>query len=351
MKIGNFSKKSKYAKSFYSRSSYCLQQPAHTCKYWCCNSPIKRNDSFLQFSEMYQWLKDAVNSVNLIDYKDLLLTQNLKQIFEQFESTDAINLMQKIQNELLDKLIDLKNKNNNDQMTSKSKMDLKFFLISQEKLLADEYFYCGTKFLENLLSTDNFQCSVVALTSELDSFVRDNTMIDATSIMKICSINAFDFWRIINSFGKSIKGIPPVLKRHLFEQEISIMFDQAWVKSSPIIELLQSHADDIGWNNTNISNSNHNFASQNIFNNSISNINQLNEINDQVSMDVENNSQKENSKEKLTLSHELFFKKLLRFLGERIYQLCYYISFKQEQMEFVWEIVKFIISEKIDITL
>ena len=79
---------------------------------------------------MYQWLKDAVNSVNLIDYKDLLLTQNLKQIFEQFESSDAINLMQKIQNELIDKLIDLKNKNNNDQITSKSKMDLKFFLIS-----------------------------------------------------------------------------------------------------------------------------------------------------------------------------------------------------------------------------
>lgn len=54
---------------------------------------------------------------------------------------------------------------------------------------------------------------------------------------------------------------------------------------------------------------------------------------------------------RLTLSHELFFKKLLRILGERIYLLCYYLNFKQEQMEFVWEIVKFILSEKIDVLI
>lgn len=51
------------------------------------------------------------------------------------------------------------------------------------------------------------------------------------------------------------------------------------------------------------------------------------------------------------IKYQLFFKKLLRLLGERIYLLCYYLNFKQEQMEFVWEIVKFILCEKIDVLI
>lgn len=60
---------------------------------------------------------------------------------------------------------------------------------------------------------------------------------------------------------------------------------------------------------------------------------------------------KDSIQKKITLSQELFFKKCLRLLGERIYLLCYYLNFKQEQMEFVWEIVKFILCEKTDVMI
>jgi len=57
---------------------------------------------------------------------------------------------------------------------------------------------------------DSFVNAVIALCAELDGFIRDNTSMDIVQIMHICDISAFDFWRIISSFAKAIKGIPNV---------------------------------------------------------------------------------------------------------------------------------------------
>jgi hypothetical protein len=126
---------------------------------------------------------------------------------------------------------------------SKADINLRFFLCTLEKLLNDEFNVHGMRFLENLLTLESFVNAVVALCAELDGFIRDNTSMDIVQIMEICNISAFDFWRVLSSLPKAIKGIPSVLRRHLFELELNLMFSLAWQKNSPLIDLLKSQSD------------------------------------------------------------------------------------------------------------
>jgi len=68
-------------------------------------SPNKKNmDSFWKFSEMYQWLKETVNDINLVEYGNIMVTEKLRQIFEQLNSKEPLKLMERTQNDLMDKL-------------------------------------------------------------------------------------------------------------------------------------------------------------------------------------------------------------------------------------------------------
>jgi len=48
---------------------------------------------------------------------------------------------------------------------------------------------------------------------------------------------------------------------------------------------------------------------------------------------------------------QLFFKRLLALIAERIYTLCSNLGFTDKQMEFVWETVKYLICEEIDLLI
>jgi hypothetical protein len=211
-------------------------------------SPKKNIDSFLEFSEMYQWLKEIVNDINLLEFNNIMVTEKLKEIFEQVVSPEALKLMSYIQTVLMEKLNTAKQPDSStmaQESLNKSKADinLRFFLCTLEKLLNDEFNVHGMRFLENLLTLESFVNAVVALCAELDGFIRDNTSMDIVQIMEICNISAFDFWRVLSSLPKAIKGIPSVLRRHLFELELNLMFSLAWQKNSPLIDLLKSQSD------------------------------------------------------------------------------------------------------------
>lgn len=80
---------------------------------------------------MYQWLKETVNDVTLVQFGSIMVTEKLKEIFEQVNSPDSIKLMSRIQTELLEKLNNNKLQGATAQESSlnKSKADisLRFF--------------------------------------------------------------------------------------------------------------------------------------------------------------------------------------------------------------------------------
>lgn len=48
---------------------------------------------------------------------------------------------------------------------------------------------------------------------------------------------------------------------------------------------------------------------------------------------------------------QLFFKRLLIIIAERVSSICRYLDYREKQMEMVWEIVKTLICEEIDLLI
>jgi len=147
---------------------------------------------------------------------------------------------------------------------------------------------------------DSFVNAVVAICAELDGFIRDNTTLDIVQIMEICSVNSFDFWRIISSFAKAVKGIPAVLKRHLFELEINLMFNLVWNKNSPLIDFIRAQTE--GFANLGFSPTNAGDNSTKISDKKES-VKKEDAMDDQISQ-ADSKKTSENDNKKITLSHE-----------------------------------------------
>lgn len=329
-------------------------------------SNVKKNhDSFENFSEMYQWLKELTDNVVLVQFGKISVTDKLKEIYQQVNSNEGVNLMYRIQTNLMEKIKLAKLQKGEDESLSKLRADinLKFILSTMEKLLVDESNVNGMRWFDSLLRSESFLYSVIALCTELELFIRDDTSMDFSQIMNVCNIGVLDFWRVIHPFERAVKGISRSLKRHLFELEMNIMLSSVWKTNSPLIDLIKSQANQYAFGPStsqpqSAKKDNDEIKSENKMEEEI----KIEEGAKQPHHNQENNktsSQHEKStpvKEKESTHHftgwnKQFFESLLKNLGVRLYTLCSYLHFKQDLMEFVWESVKFVLCENIDLII
>lgn len=92
-------------------------------------------------------------------------------------------------------------------------------------------------FIQNL----NFHRSLVAICIETAFFIVHKNL-DFQKLLSFAQIEAFDFWKMINSFIKFDKNMPQAIKDHFLMKEKTIVFNYAWKKGSIVEKLVISKA-------------------------------------------------------------------------------------------------------------
>ena len=136
-----------------------------------------------------------------------------------------------------------------------------YFKTLEELLVMDTKAVHGE--LDEIFDKDNFHASVVAVCIETIFFVNNSSSVKFTTLLKLCEIQAFDFWRVISSFIKSDPHMPFPLKKHLHNLDIKIVTQLAWVRGSSVHQLVQHFFQDRLKNGTSPS-SNHCLTSSDI---------------------------------------------------------------------------------------
>jgi len=106
-------------------------------------------------------------------------------------------------------------------------------------LLQEEKKSDNKEFL-SVLNNESFYQSLIACSIETVFFVLNVSTIKFEQLLKICGIQAFEFWRILNSFVGFDKHIPFPIKRHLFEIEQQILRNIAWKKDSIVHQIIKT---------------------------------------------------------------------------------------------------------------
>jgi len=91
-----------------------------------------------------------------------------------------------------------------------------------------------------VLSNESFYKSLIACSIETVFFVLNVSTIKFEQLLQICGIQAFEFWRILNSFIGFDRHIPFPIKRHLFDIEQQILRTLAWKKDSIVHQIIKT---------------------------------------------------------------------------------------------------------------
>jgi hypothetical protein len=107
------------------------------------------------------------------------------------------------------------------------KCKLLFFRILDELLFKEVRLATNADF-SKILSKQIFLKSVLICSIETIFFIDNVRQMQIDDILKSLQMNAFDFWRILNSFVKFDPQMPRVLNNHFREIEIRITSEVAW---------------------------------------------------------------------------------------------------------------------------
>jgi hypothetical protein len=91
-----------------------------------------------------------------------------------------------------------------------------------------------------VLNNESFYRSLIACSIEIVFFVLNVSNIKFERLLEICKIQAFEFWRIINSFIGFDAHMPFPIKRHLFDIEQRILRTLAWKQDSIVHQIIKT---------------------------------------------------------------------------------------------------------------
>lgn len=176
--------------------------------------------------------------------------------------------------------------------------------LEEKNMTSLEYF----EFVRNL----DFHKSLTAICMETIFFI-NNKEVDIQKLFLYVQVEPFDFWKMINSFVKFDKKMPPSLKEHFLIIEKMILFGYAWKSGSTLDRLIKNFEE----------------KSKN------------------------ENEQPESFKKCLVkteifLSHseEVFFKKVIYYTASQIYDICEVLNLNETITEWVWQTITFILSNE-----
>jgi hypothetical protein len=66
-----------------------------------------------------------------------------------------------------------------------------------------------------VLENDSFHRALIACCIESVFFIHNISVIEFSSVLSMCRIDAFEFWKLINSFAQFDPKMPVPLKRHV----------------------------------------------------------------------------------------------------------------------------------------
>lgn len=181
--------------------------------------------------------------------------------------------------------------------------------IEEKKL--EEKNMCSIEYFEFVRNLD-FHKSLTAICIETIFFI-NNKDLDIQNLFNLVQIEAFDFWKMINSFVKYDKKMPLPLKEHFFIIEKMILFGYAWKSGSALDKLIK------------------NFEEKSK--------NDLEKI---------ESSKKCLVRTEIFLSHseEIFFKKVIYYTAAQILDICDVLGLSETITEFVWQTITFILSNE-----
>lgn len=185
--------------------------------------------------------------------------------------------------------------------------------LEEKNLTSLEYY----EFVRNL----DFHRSLTAICIETLFFI-NNKELDLQNLFTIAQIEPFDFWKMINSFVKFDKKMPPSLKEHFYTIEKMIIFGYAWKSGSTLDKLIKSFEekfknDDVQEKGAKPAKEGQNtakcFIKTEIF---------------------------------LNRSEEVFVKKVIYYTASQIFEICEKLGLSESIAENVWETLKFILSNE-----
>ena len=93
--------------------------------------------------------------------------------------------------------------------------------------------------LATVLGNASFHMALLACCVESVFFVHNISCVNFNEVLAMCSIDAFDFWKLINSYAQFDPKMPVPLKRHLRALEIRILSQLAWTSQGVIATIVK----------------------------------------------------------------------------------------------------------------
>lgn len=90
------------------------------------------------------------------------------------------------------------------------------------------------------LTEECFHKALIAASIDTLFFINNSSYIRFEALLKLCDIQAFDFWKVISSFISSDSQIPHPVKKHFYDLELKIILSLVWKKDSTVHQIVKS---------------------------------------------------------------------------------------------------------------
>jgi len=114
-----------------------------------------------------------------------------------------------------------------------------YYKILEELLVQEENKTKRPQYQE-ILRNESFHRALLGCAIEVVFYVNNYSDLSFQSLLELCNIPAFEFWRIIPSFMRFDPKMPQSIKRHFYDLELKILMYLAWKRGSTILELINS---------------------------------------------------------------------------------------------------------------
>lgn len=203
--------------------------------------------------EMHNWLYSKVNpsrgltnasgnrkdgtfnlSQSLERYVSVLDTHTRNVIFNS-DLMNFASLMGHIENEEIDK-------SNNVYVKDERKKEMIYLYLEilEEILASNERKYNIANF-KDVLMNQSFHRSLFVCCLETFYFIRNIKIVNLEKVLDLYELEPVQFWRVFHPFMRYDQRMPPLLRKKLFEIEVSLLSNLAWKKNNPVQMILQSN--------------------------------------------------------------------------------------------------------------
>jgi len=260
--------------------------------------------------KMNNWLQDHITKSQLLSFEAITLPE---------EATKQLSILKE---NILEKLANSFNKESPNKSKDTDKIhDINgLHLSSIHGLLFPREVRKKKLEREKIMSNKDFHKAVIAASTEAVLFIRNSMVVCFESILELCDLQPFEFWKLIKPFIEFDPTMPDPLKLHFQQIEYKIITSLVWKENSlflPQLDKILSTEQEGGMIETK-------------------------EELMQANIDLYSDNQ--------SISYKVFFQHVLHIVSSKIILLsqCFGIT-DITTKEKVWELMKYCLSCEIDI--